>query len=98
MPKKISHKQRQKPRKYSENGTRRFREKPINEKWQCRICQTMNEASYAFCVQCYLGLHYYAYVNMHMFVESDYSYEQVYYQTQSRDPLSETSSNCSHES
>lgn len=93
MPKRNSNKQGQKPRKYSENTSRRFKEKPVDEKWQCRICQAMNESSYAFCVQCYMGLHYYAYVNMHMFVEGDYSYEQVYYQAQDRDPMSETSSN-----
>lgn len=75
MPKRNSAKKSDKQRKYSVGSSKRFVEKVQDAKWECRICQHLNESSYAFCVQCYLGLHYYAYVNMHMFVASDNSYE-----------------------
>lgn len=69
----------------------------MNTKWECRICQSQNDASYAFCVQCYLGLHYYSYVNMHMFVESDNSFQELYSPSKS-EVSSECASQCSNDS
>ena len=62
-----------KPRKYSEQQPRRYYEKP--ESWRCQICFTEHPNSQQFCIPCYIDLHYYSYVNMHMFVQSDNSYQ-----------------------
>lgn len=64
--------------KESNEPEKRYKEKE-KLKWECRICHSLNDDYNAYCVQCYLGLHYYAYVNMHMFVARDTSFEEIYY-------------------
>lgn len=66
-------KKQNRQRKYSENYQRKYQERP--QTWRCQICKTDNPNWHQFCIPCYIDLHYYSYVNMHMFVESDNSYQ-----------------------
>ena len=94
--------QSRRSRKNSTKGSRKFVEKFPNKNWQCQICNSVNDVSQYFCVQCYIDLNYYAYVNNHMFVTHDNSYMQTYYKVAEReDDASDDSrsdDNDSHES
>ena len=81
MPKRNWRKYSEKNQKETIEHEKKYKEKQIS-KWECRICHSLNEDSNPYCIQCYLGLHYYAYVNMHMFVARDTSYEEIYYPSQ----------------
>lgn len=47
--------------------------------WVCGICSSFNSNQDRYCLQCYQSLYYYFYIDMHMFVERDYSFYQNFY-------------------
>lgn len=42
LPKQNTKKSGQKPRKYSDKIPKKFTEKKVSDKWECRICQSLN--------------------------------------------------------
>ena len=58
---------------------RRLRDKCKEDKWTCSVCCNQNEPEEPMCVQCFICLHYYWYVNSSMFVAHDDAYLETFY-------------------
>jgi hypothetical protein len=60
--------------------------KPCSATWKCKICKLNIDNSEAFCtmlliigLSCYQAMFYYSYINMHLFVQSDDSFQDIYF-------------------